>query len=342
MTLHANWLYKRGYDAVNFRLRRMADGRFAGHCRPVTINLLLTERCQARCLHCDIWKNTGREETPSVEELKRTLQEIRRWLGPVQITITGGEALLKPYAIELIRYAVSLELIVEVLTNGYWPQASKIEQLALADPWRITISLDGIGAAHDRIRGREDFFQRTNSTIELLCNLRRQQKLGYAILLKTVIMEHNLAELGTVARYADEHGVEVLYQPIEQNYNTADDPEWFDHTQNWPHDLSAVRAAVLELKELKQQRLPIVNSCDDLDAILKYFEDPRRLGVAVRAHVAPTRASLCAAITNMQIQANGDVRVCSQKPPVGNIRESSIRTIWEKRPQFWKNGCCRS
>ena len=44
------------------------------------------------------------------------------------------------------------------------------------------------------------------------------------IRLKTVIMEHNLNDVGKVARFARSHGLEVFYQPIEQNYNTPEDP----------------------------------------------------------------------------------------------------------------------
>jgi len=47
--------------------------------------------------------------------------------------------------------------------------------------------------------------------------------LRYRILLKTVIMEQNLDELGAVARFATRRGWRFL-QPIEQNYNTAENP----------------------------------------------------------------------------------------------------------------------
>jgi len=302
---------------------------------------LLTEHCNARCVHCDIWKNKGHEDTPSVEQLKACLQDLRRWLGPVQVTFTGGEALLKPYTLELVQYASSLGLFVEVLTNGYWADQS-IELLALAHPWRVTVSLDGLGQAHDKIRGRSDFFAKTSASIQTLCKVREQQKRMFSILLKTVIMEHNLDDICSVARFAADNRVEVLYQPIEQNYNTPNDPAWFQNSDNWPRNIQKVTEVLRELTDLKRQGLPITNSFESLNQMVHYFTDPEKLRVAVQAHVTPGRTSFCSAITNLQIQANGDVTLCARRPPVGNIREASIRAIWEQRPPFWQTDCCRT
>ena len=49
-------------------------------------------------------------------------------------------------------------------------------------------------------------------------------------------MEHNLHDVSEMARYARAHDLEVFYQPIEQNYNTPEDPTWFQHSDNWPRD----------------------------------------------------------------------------------------------------------
>jgi MoaA/NifB/PqqE/SkfB family radical SAM enzyme len=68
---------------------------------------LLTERCNARCVHCDIWKNKGDEGSPTAAQWSRVLDDLRSWLGPVSIVFTGGEALLKPYALELAAHAAS-------------------------------------------------------------------------------------------------------------------------------------------------------------------------------------------------------------------------------------------
>jgi MoaA/NifB/PqqE/SkfB family radical SAM enzyme len=329
----------RVHAAVNHRLRTFAAGRLAAHCRPISIAILLTERCNARCLHCDIWKNRGKETPPSVDQWKATLRDLRRWLGPVQVAFTGGEALLMPFAPEVVSYACSLGLLVEHLTHGFWLDQSRIEKLAMGGPWRITISCDGIGATHDKIRGREHFFDAFETTIRTLLRLRRDHQLRYTIRLKTVIMEHNLHDVAAVARYARTHGLEVYYQPIEQNYNTPEDPRWFEHSDNWPRDRERAVAAVRELIELKRQGFPIANSERQLEVMIPYFRDPEKLLALTQNHVAHDKP-LCSAFTMLQIQSNGDVKTCSCMEPIGNIRETPIRLIWQSRPRWWEAGCC--
>src|SRR5689334_20664857 len=135
-------LYRRLYQAVNYRVRRAGRGRWANHCRPTEIAFLMTDLCNARCIHCDIWKNKGREQSPSVERYKEVLSDLRRWLGPVAVYFSGGEALLRPYTTDLLAHASALGLYTELLTHGYWDDQSRIEKAALARPSRITVSLD--------------------------------------------------------------------------------------------------------------------------------------------------------------------------------------------------------
>ncbi len=336
----ADHAYKRLYEGLNYRLRTFSAGRFASLCRPASIALLLTERCNARCLHCDIWKNKGGEPGPTPEEWRRLVDDLRDWLGPVHVTFTGGEALLRPYTADLVAHASSRGLFVEVLSHGYWLDQSRVEKLALADPWRITISLDAVSDTHSKIRGRPDFFPTTTKSIETLLRLRSEKALGYHLRLKTVVMEHNLDEVADVARFATRDGVHVFYQPIEQNYNTGEDPSWFTASANWPRDIEKAVRVVEELIRLKREGLHIDNSYERLEAMARYFRDPAGLRIATEAHSAHENQSLCSALTTLQIQANGDVKACATHETIGNIRQASIRRIWRDRPRWWEQGCC--
>jgi MoaA/NifB/PqqE/SkfB family radical SAM enzyme len=333
-------VWRRLHEGANNYLRFFAGGRFARLCRPVSIAFLLSERCNARCLHCDIWKNKGQEGSPGIDEWKKVLRELRSWLGPVGIVFTGGEALLFPHAIELVQHAVSLGFSLEFLTHGYWSDQARIERLALTNPWRITVSLDGVGAAHSKIRGREDFFERTSQTLDTLVRIRSQHRLTFRIQLKTVIMEHNLDDLCEVARLATRDRMEVFYQPIEQNYNTPSDPLWFQNSGNWPRDPAKAVRKVQELAELKRAGLHIGNTGAHFEAMARYFQDPAGLRLVTQAHVAHEKKAPCCALTMLQFQANGDVTVCANRPPIGNIRLSPVRQLWKQRSRVWENGCC--
>lgn len=338
--LDTNWFYKRLYDGWNYRLRNLAGGRWAEHCRPTSIVFLLTELCNAKCLHCDIWKNTGREDSPTPEQWKQVLTDMRQWLGPVQVCFSGGEALMKPFTVDLVAAASSLGLFLEILTHGYWEDQRKIERLAMAKPWKVTISLDGIGDTHTTVRGRPKFWERTSRTLDTLKRVRQEQKLNYTIRLKNVIMSHNLHDTTEVARFGNQEGMEVFYQPVEQNYNTPDDPQWYLHSENWPKDSARAVANVHQLIELKKQGYRIANSIEQLEAMILYFGDPDAHRVSVMTHNSHETRRSCAALTNLQLQANGDVTICTGAPPVGNVKTQPIRKIWESRPHLWQSGCC--
>jgi len=245
-----------------------------------------------------------------------------------------------PHSIDVLRHGVRIGLLMEVLTHGYWNDQTRIERLARANPWRITISVDGMGEVHSAIRGRRGFAERTFGSIETLLRLRERERLSYSVLLKTVIMRHNLAELAPIARFAASRGVEVLYQPIEQNYNTREDPRWFDTSENWPDDPERAVSAVQELLALKRSGFPIANSEEQLEVAVSYFRNPAALRVATQSHTAHDRRRACSALSLVQIQANGDVKVCAAANPVGNIKQTPLRQIWADRPQWWLSGCC--
>jgi MoaA/NifB/PqqE/SkfB family radical SAM enzyme len=204
----------------------------------------------------------------------------------------------------------------------------------------VTISLDGIGEIHNRIRGREKFFEKTSASIETLKRVRKSNGLNFEIRLKTVIMQQNLDNVGEIAHYANQDGMHVFYQPIEQNYNTSEDDTWFKHSDTWPADAEQAVAAVNKLIGLKRAGLPIANSFAQLEAMIPYFLNPGAMRIATQNHSAHESKLLCSALTMLQIESDGNVVVCTGMEPVGNIKTGRIRDIWEGRPQWWKGGCC--
>ncbi|MGE3844098.1 MAG: radical SAM protein [Vicinamibacterales bacterium] len=332
--------YRRLYEGLNYRLRSWAGGRLAGHCRPTFIGFLLTEFCNARCVHCNIWQNRGKEDSPTVAQWNTVLTDLRDWLGPVHVVFTGGEALLRPWALDVVSHAARLGFYVEHLTHGFWDDQSKIERLALSGPSRVTVSLDGVGETHDLVRGKANFFKKASTSIETLQRLQRDRGLRYTVRLKNVLMSHNLHEAERVADFASKPGTEVFYQAIEQNYNTPEDARWFEHSPNWPRDPERAVAVVQRLIALKQDGRHIANSVAQLEAMIPYFRDPDRFRVSIQSHSAHERRALCSALTMLQLQANGDVTVCSGQSPVGNIKSAPVRQIWETRPAYWMSGCC--
>jgi hypothetical protein len=155
-------------------------------------------------------------------------------------------------------------------------------------------------------------------------------------------MSYNLDDATKLARFATQPGMEIVFQPIEQNYASEEDPEWYSHSDNWPRDTEYAVAVVKRLKQMKREGYAIGNSMEQLDVMIPYFRDPDAWRIATQSHSAADRGgSLCAALTTLQVRSNGDVVVCFSAPPIGNLRAGTLREMWETRPRWWVSGCCR-
>ena len=162
----------------------------------------------------------------------------------------------------------------------------------------------------------------------------------YTIRLKNVIMGHNLDDTCEVARFANQDGMEIFFQPIEQNYNTPEDSKWFEHSDNWPRDTEKAIGVVRQLIAYKKQGWHIANSYEQLETMIPYFRNPDSMRVSVQSHSAHERRALCSALTTLDFRANGDVVACFGQAPIGNIKKTPIREIWENRPHWWDSECC--
>jgi len=107
--------------------------------------------------------------------------------------------------------------------------------------------------------------------------LRKEHKLDFEIRLKTVIMRQNIEHVSDVAHYASQEGMHVFYQPIEQNYDTDEDPKWFEHSPTFPNDREKAVEVVNHLIQPKRDGLHIANSYAQLQAMIPYFRNPDAL-----------------------------------------------------------------
>jgi MoaA/NifB/PqqE/SkfB family radical SAM enzyme len=169
---------------------------------------------------------------------------------------------------------------------------------------------------------------------------RKASRRNFRIWLKTVVMRSNLAELADIARLASDLGVEVFYQPIEQNYGQKYDPYWYQQSNLWVEGADAAARSIDDLVRLKQNGLPIANSESNLQVIPQYFRHPDLWMRKVRDHVAEGDSSFCmSGVEYFEILPNGDVKICGGGETIGNCRETHPRKIWRTRPACWREKC---
>jgi pyrroloquinoline quinone biosynthesis protein E len=310
--------------------------------KPVYVCAKMTMRCNSRCEHCNIWKMKFDEQELSTADWLSVLNELRTWLGPFRMVFTGGEALLRADMLTILEHAFRLGIIAELLSNGIMINAGLATQISGTGVDQVTISFDGITPeVHDRFRGRTGFHAASKAAVLALADERQKNGFPRRILLKTVISSNNLHELAAIARWAGDHGLEVQYQPIEQNYGEAENPDWFRHSPFWIEDAAQIKEELNALRVLKEQDGKfIANSATDFDRYLHYFESPETLMTSIQAHEGKARKGRCShAVGNFVMESNGDVRMCFRMEPFGNVRHSSPRDIWRQRKRCWARSC---
>lgn len=141
---------------------------------PYKILIELTDYCNSRCNHCDIWKIPYSSTTSiSAEQLENVLKALNKNI--YWVALSGGEISLYKGLDEL---ATLLQMhcpnvrIITFTTNGLNPdrllEICKMIKSRLYAELFITISLDGDETTHDHIRGVTGNYKKAYKTYHLL------------------------------------------------------------------------------------------------------------------------------------------------------------------------------
>lgn len=332
------------YERWHWRLQALALRTGLNLAKPTFVSLKLTMQCNARCLHCDIYRP---EHTPPDEltaaEWATVLTRLRRWLGPgAPLTVTGGEIFLRRDAFAILEQASALGFAIHMLTNGWLVDEERARRIMGLRPRIVQVSLDGANPdVHDFLRGLPGFGRRTEAALERLVAARRESRVPSRLVVSAVIFRQNLGELAPLVRKIKALGVdEIKFQPVEQTYMEPDDPRWIERSPLWVTDPAASDRALDELIALKRAGWPIQNSVEYLEFIKFYFRDPARAYEKGRSHDQHFRSRECrTAVSDFDMSSNGDVRLCYKMDPIGNVREEDPAVIWNRRRRCWTMPC---
>src|SRR5208283_1070606 len=93
----------------------------------------------------------------TLAECKAVIDDLTRFKVPA-VLLSGGEPLVHPHFFALAEYATARGLRLTLSTNGLLIDRPAAERLRALKFTYVGISLDGIGATHDKFRGREGAF----------------------------------------------------------------------------------------------------------------------------------------------------------------------------------------
>ncbi len=185
---------------------RLAYALARGRALPFSMGFILTNRCNFRCVYCDIPEHAGDEM--SVEEFRGAIDEFAD-CGMARAGFSGGEVSLRPEVVPIVRHARERGLFTSMNTNAWLPEPLADELLGLLD--MLVISLDGPEPVHDTVRRRRGSHARVLELIE------RARGRGVALATITVLGPWNLEHIDEILALAAEKGFYAYFQPAYES-----------------------------------------------------------------------------------------------------------------------------
>jgi MoaA/NifB/PqqE/SkfB family radical SAM enzyme len=168
-----------------------------------------TRRCNLRCLHCYSSSAPEEHDELPVALLRDALTDAAAERFNVA-AFSGGEPILYKPLGGLLDYAHDCGFTTAVTSNGMLLDEPRVEMLRQrADV--LAISLDGIPASHNQVRGSDRAFEAMASRLEGV----RQAGIVFGFIF--TLTQFNLNELEWVADFALEQGAKLLQiHPLEE------------------------------------------------------------------------------------------------------------------------------
>lgn len=286
--------------------QNLSDLKSGKNLKPKGIWFGVTDRCNSHCTHCHIWKKTPSPNPLTLEEIEKAFRD--PLLSEVEFIVnSGGEALLRPDIVELIKLESKLfpGVVLDLSTNGLLPDRALTvvkEILQAGIKINVGVSLDGLGDQHDQVRGVPGNFAKVDYLLNQLNILRKE----YPTLLRPLI-GFTLSDL-TIDSY---EGV----KDYARNLNVECMPQWYNQSEFYDNSISRPEASKEKmLKAVKNQPNTIIR------------EKWLRL-----LNGRPIKFKCFAAQTFFVLKADGQVAPCLSfwDSNFGNVREQTPTEIWE-------------
>jgi MoaA/NifB/PqqE/SkfB family radical SAM enzyme len=284
---------------------------------PPFLILFINSLCNMKCEHCFYWQQLNQPDDLTLDDIVSLSEEMGR---VENLNLSGGEPFLRKEFVAICRQFIQRNGVREIYvpTNGYFTQRT-VEAVrgVLQDRtlmlFAVELSLDGMPAFHDAFRKTKDSFRKAMETYDALVQIQdRDPRLQiHAVSTAT---DWNMAEIRQLTTFLYDRCPRMMH-----------------------HNLAIIRG------DRKNPTLkgPALAEYRDLYEYIRRLWHPReehRFGSSVepmlqwakleaadrQEQYVPCRAGILSAV----VHANGDVGVCEQRPPLGNLRQRPFTEIW--------------
>jgi MoaA/NifB/PqqE/SkfB family radical SAM enzyme len=289
--------------------------------RPIQLTFFVTRRCNARCPFCFYLNGADRTAAGdgefSLDEVRETAPSLGRLLW---LAFSGGEPYLRKDLAEISRtfYGRNRPAIMLYSTNGLLPErVAETTEEVLRDCRNSTVavkvSLDGIGAEHDRIRATPGNFEKTLRTYRLLARLIDRHR-NFELGINTVLLSGNQDRMDALIEFVRRlpnlrtHSISLVRgDPADPRCKEVDPAKY--------------RQAATRLEEALTARTGAIYRFDG--GRLKAAQDMLQRRMIYRTLVEQRRQIPCyAGRLNLVLTEGGEVYACEMLPSsLGHLRD---------------------
>lgn len=265
-----------------------------------SVHIQIVNECNERCVHCYI-PHDKKNKILDSNLFYKILEESRK-LNIIHITISGGEPLLHKDFIPFLRKCRELDLSVNVLSNLTLLNDKIIEEMKENPLLSIQTSIYSMTpVVHDSITQKSGSLELTKSAVLRLINS------GIPVQISCPIMKQNKNDFVAVKEWGESNNISVLFDYV---IFAA-----YDHSNcNLHHRLS----------------LEEVENAFDSQLSIEYVNSLK--GTALEKESLTQEDPICSICKHyFCISPEGNIYPCVgwQSKIVGNIKNNSIKEIWE-------------
>ena len=315
--------------------------------KPTYINWKITNKCNSRCLFCNIWKIYRENPELVKNELKfdeikdifsRNLKYFKNVTG---IQITGGEPFLRSDLTEIIETIHNLipNCNFWFATNGLLPKRVKSILEAICSSCNckigVGVSLDGSRDIHDLLRGIKGAYDKAIKTIEYLVDLKADYS-NLIIACSYTLTPINFQEVDHIINICHNYNINLTFRPVNISpiyYKNIEIKKWIEselnkklnknnkNSNSIDSSLKEIESFLMKSKKSFYEKildLCFLKGCKD------YIENPSN-----------RRLSCYAGFTSFFLDPYGNVYPCiALEKRLGNLREQEFKDIWYSKEAF--------
>jgi len=290
----------------------------------------MTRRCNLRCIHCRSSSELEVKDHPdfSTKEAFRIIDDIAGYVKPV-VVLSGGEPLLRKDIFDIAQYGRDKGFRMCLATNGTLVTDDICNEIKTSGIKIVSLSLDGSTEdVHDDFRSQRGAFDGSIRAARFF------KKHGIEFIINSSFTKRNQEEIQKVYKLAKELGASAWYMFMivptgrgEEIMNELISKEDYEEILEWHYQMEKDEKDILVRPTCAPHYYRVV--------LQKSKEEGVKLERRTLKFSTGGAKGCIAGQLICLIDVDGNVLPCSYFPkPAGNIKEKSLREIWENSELF--------